>query len=148
MFTQKTRKLISFICLILTFCTLVSNTVTALPDFQESNTDESVQSITSINKISDELQAVLDSMTDEETVWVYIWTTDIDYENVETEVKRKTGFNCDSFVADCDFEDLADLTDALMFSALTGRSAEYEPAEEQDAQRQAKVEQLEAEQNT
>jgi len=102
MFTKKTRKTISLICLILAFAVFSGGIATAQPDLQEL---ESQEPELNTMKISDDLQDVLDGMEDDEIVPVYIWTKDINYEEVESEVKRTTGFDMDSFAAYCDFAD-------------------------------------------
>jgi hypothetical protein len=54
------------------------------------------------SKITGELLAALDVLEDGDKVAVYIWTTDIDYDEVEAEVEEATGFSMDSFDIDED----------------------------------------------
>ncbi|MCL2082639.1 MAG: S8 family serine peptidase [Oscillospiraceae bacterium] len=89
MFVQKGKRSISFLCCLALLLSLVSG----IPPATAEST---------VSKITAELQEVLDDMGDGDTVPVYVWIGDIDYDEVEEEVKEEIGFGREDFAIEQD----------------------------------------------
>jgi len=85
MFVQKGKRSISFLCCLALLLSLVPGL-----NLHQARAE-------ALAKIEPELQSHLDSIGDSDIVAVNIWTEDINYEEVEDEVKTEIGFNSEAF---------------------------------------------------
>lgn len=90
----------------LSLLTAIGLTATTLCGFSSklSETEEigTIVESTNTSKITDKLQAVLDDSNDDDLIPVYIWTSDIDYDEVENKTIQASGFSKENLIEKSD----------------------------------------------
>lgn len=90
----------------LSLLTAIGLTATTLCGFSSklSETEEigTIVESTSTSKITDKLQAVMDDSNDDDLIPVYIWTSDIDYDEVENKTIQASGFSKENLIEKSD----------------------------------------------